>query len=180
MRSFRFIPLLLWLLPALPVLAQYDKEELLEWTEDRKLSWADYKAPPDRYSDAAASTTTYLVIDYCIGHNSFTYKIESRFSKTRSWGLYQTEYILAHEQGHFDIAEVYARKLNKRMQEYVFNSRTYDRDLKRIYDLTTEEKMKTQDRYDRETNHSINREQQAAWQQKIAAMLKEYEAYAGY
>lgn len=163
-----------------PGLAQSGKEEMLDWREDRKLTWADYKASPERDSDAAASTTTYLLIDYYISRNNFSYKIESRFSKSRSWGLHRTDYILAHEQGHFDIAEVFARKLNKRMSEYRFNLRTYEKDLRQIYEEVTNEKLEMQNRYDRETNHSINKVQQAAWLKKIADMLREYADFAGY
>ena len=47
---------------------------------------------------------------------------------------HKTDYILKHEQGHFDIAEIFARKLNKKMSEYKFNKTTYKTDLKNIYD----------------------------------------------
>lgn len=159
-----------------PILyAQSSNEEVLEWKASRRLTWADYKAQPNPLSDAAASTTTYLGIDYNITSTSFSFKIYSRFSKTRSWGLHKTAYILSHEQGHFDIAEVFARKLNKKMSEYKFNKKTYEKDLKKIYEELTNEKVEVQEKYDKETNHSINKEEQAKWFQKIAAMLEEYE-----
>ena len=153
---------------------------MLTWSAGRKLTWADYKAKPNPDSDAAASTTTYLGIDYKISSTSFSYKIESRFSKTRSWGLHKTEYILSHEQGHFDIAEVFARKLHKKMSEYKFDRKTYQKDLKKIYEEVTKEKEETQNEYDRETRHSINKEKQAEWLKKIAKMLEEYKDYADY
>jgi hypothetical protein len=160
--------------------AQNDQEELLNWNASRKLTWADYKASPNPNSDAAASTTTYLGIDYNIGSTNFSYKIESRFSKTRSWGLHKTEYILSHEQGHFDIAEIYARMLHKKMSEYHFNRKTYDKDLRKIYEEVTKEKEKTQNEYDGETRHSINKEKQAEWLKKIEKMLRELEDYSDY
>lgn len=160
--------------------AQSNDEELLDWTASRKLTWNDYKASPDPQSDAAASTTSYLAIEYNITNSSFGYKIQSRFSKTRSWGLYKTDYILSHEQGHFDIAEIFARKLNKEMSEYRFNKRTYQQDLNRIYHDILDEKEKMQNDYDQETNHSINKEKQVEWLKKIAKMLEEYDEYAGY
>jgi len=160
--------------------AQSDSEELLDWSSNRRLTWADYKASPNPNSDAAASTTTYLGIDYNISTHSFSYKIESRFSKTRSWGLHKTEYILSHEQGHFDIAEVFARKLHKKMSEYRFNSKTYDKDLRKIYDEVTKEKEKTQNEYDGETRHSINKDKQAEWLKKIDKMLEELKDWADY
>jgi hypothetical protein len=160
--------------------APTNEEQLLRWSSNRRLTWDDYLAQPDPASDAAASTTTYLGIDYHFSSSGFSYKIDSRFSKTRSWGLYKTDYILAHEQGHFDIAEVYARKLNQRMSEYKFDRKTYQKDLKKIYDEVIEEKEETQNRYDRETRHSINKDKQYEWLDKIRVMLEETEEFADY
>jgi hypothetical protein len=178
--KYIYILFLLFTCASADLNAQGSNEELLNWSSSRKLTWADFKAGPNPNSDAAASTTTYLGIDYNIGNTSFTYKIESRFSKTRSWGLHKTEYILSHEQGHFDIAEIYARKLHKKMSEYKFNIKTYSKDLRKIYDEVTKEKEKTQNEYDSETRHSINREKQAEWLKKIKEMLAELEDYADY
>lgn len=176
-----YMACLLLLSLSAPAQIQSDSDEdLLKWSATRKLTWADYKASPDPNSDAAASTTTYLGIEYNMDNNSFGYKITSTFSKTRSWGRHKDAYILSHEQGHFDIAELYARILNKRMSQYSFNRRTYQKDLKKIYDETTDAKEEMQDKYDRETNHSINKVKQAEWLKKIENLLKEYEAYAGY
>ncbi len=174
----RFL-LLSFLLPSI-LFAQSKDEELMAWNAARKLTWSDYKASPNPESDAAASTTTYLAIDYNISSTSFSYKIQSLFSKTRSWGLHKTNYILSHEQGHFDIAEVFARKLHKKMGEYKFNKKTYQKDLRKIYDEVTDEKEEVQNQYDRETRHSINKEKQAEWLKKIAEMLEEYKDYADY
>lgn len=160
--------------------AQANDEELLTWSAARKLTWKDYKASPDTQSDAAASTTTYLSIEYKISANSFGYKIKSWFSKTKSWGRHKDDYILSHEQGHFDIAEIFARKLHKKMSEYRFDRKTYQQELKKIYQDVMDEKEKMQDEYDEETNHSINKERQAEWLKKIAKMLHEYAAWSGY
>ncbi|MBK6384720.1 MAG: DUF922 domain-containing protein [Chitinophagaceae bacterium] len=171
--------LILLLFPSV-LFSQSSNEEVLEWDPSRKLSWADYKARPNPDSDAAASTTTYLGINYNITSRSFSYKIYSRFSKTRSWGLHKTAYILSHEQGHFDIAEIFARKLHKKMSEYEFNKKTYNKDLEKIYRDVTKEKEDTQNQYDKETNHSINKTEQLLWLKKIAAMLEEYADWADY
>jgi Bacterial protein of unknown function (DUF922) len=170
----------LLLLPTAIAQAQDPGEELLNWSSTRKLTWADYKAAPNPNSDAAASTTSYLGISYNISSRDFSYTIESKFSKTRSWGLHKTSYILSHEQGHFDIAEVFARKLHKKMSEYRFDRKDYEKDLRKIYKDILDEKEKAQNDYDRETNHSINKEKQAEWLIRIARMLEEYKDYANY
>jgi hypothetical protein len=174
-------PLLLaFLLAPFLLPAQREGEELLAWSATKKLSWADYKAEPNPDSDAAATTATYLIFSYSIRDDLPSYSIESKFSKTRSWGLHKTAYILSHEQGHFDIAEIFARKLYKKITEYRFNKRSYQKDLKKIYQEILDEKEKMQQDYDRETNHSINREKQTEWLQKISRELEQYKDYAGY
>jgi hypothetical protein len=175
-----FVKYLIILLLPLHALSQDKNEELLAWNPVNKLTWADYKAQPDPRSDAAATTTTYLGIEYNINRDGFSYKISCRFSKNRSWGLHKTDYILSHEQGHFDIAEIFARKLHKELSEYQFNKRTYQQDLKKIYEMVMREKEETQEQYDRETNHSIDRKKQGEWLVKIQDMLANYGNYASY
>lgn len=174
------LPLLLGIL--LPVLAisQANGEELIDWKGSKKLTWTDYKGEPVAESDAAAATTTYLGIEYHIDEKGFTYKIQCRFSKTKSWGRSKTSYILEHEQGHFDIAEIFARKLNKSMGEYKFNKNTFRTDLKAIYDSVALAKENYQNQYDVETDHSRKKEQQEAWNSKIKQLLTDLEKYSGY
>jgi hypothetical protein len=157
-----------------------ENDELIYWASGHKLTWDDYKGSTDAASGAAASTATYLGIDYNFGPQGFTYKITCSFSKTRSWGLHKNDHILGHEQGHFDIAEVFARKLNKNMKSYKFNPDTYKTDLQKIYQDILDEKEKIQDLYDEETDHSIIMDKQAEWLKKIDQLLNEYKAYAKY
>jgi hypothetical protein len=175
----RYLLLLSFILPHI-LMGQNTKEETIDWSATRKLTWADYKASPDPNSDAAASTSTLLSIQYSFKNGGFTYTIESKFSKTSSWGLHKTDYILKHEQGHFDIAEYFARKLNMKMKNYQFDKRRYQKDLGKIYNDITDEKEKMQNLYDKETNHSINKEKQEEWLKKIADMLEELKEYADY
>jgi len=183
--TFRFSIMMQKLLSFLLLLSissfgQSNDEELITWTEAKKLTWADYKGQVKTGTDAAASTATYLGIEYNFNSKGFGYKITCSFSKTKSWGLHKTDYILAHEQGHFDIAEIFARKLNKEMSRYKFNKNNFKDELKKIYlDITTE-KEEMQNEYDKETNHSINKEKQAEWLKKIDQLLREYKVFAGY
>ena len=161
-------------------LAQVKDEELIKWDSTRLLTWNDYKGRPDPASDAAASTTTYLGIEYRMDEKGFSYRIQCRFSLSRSWGRSKTDFVLKHEQGHFDIAEIFARKLNKRMSEYTFNRNTYKTDLKEIYEGITKDKEAFQDLYDKETDHSRKKEQQLEWLKKIEKLLNDLSAYQAY
>lgn len=171
---------LLFLL-ALPCLAvAQENEEHIDWVETRKLSWEDFKSRPDPNSGAAASTTTYLGLEYSITPMGVTYEIACRFSTQKSWGLHKTDYILAHEQGHFDIAEIFARRLHQRISSYEFNSLSYKQDLRKIYLEVMTEKETWQKDYDEQTNHSIRWKEQKEWEAKIKNELAIYRDYANY
>ncbi len=174
----RIFSFLLIMLPFIAI-GQY-KEGTIAWSEDRRLTWKDYEAQPNPDSDAAALTTTYLGIQYSFNREGFSYNIECSFAPKSSWGLHKTAYILGHEQGHFDLAEYFARKLNKKMKNYRFNKNSYEKDLKKIYNDIVDEKEDMQNQYDDETNHSINKEKQADWLKKIEKMLDDLKDYSGY
>ena len=173
--------ILLLLANPLLIFAQGGKdEELIDWSATNRLTWSDYKGNPDPTSAAAATTTSYLGIEYNFKNNTVTYKIVCRFSKNKSWGLYKTAHILGHEQGHFDITEIFARKLNKETSEYKFNKSSYQHDLQKIYNDIVEDKEKLQNQYDKETDFSRNKERQAEWLKKIQDMLEDLKDYSDY
>lgn len=158
----------------LPVFCNAQGDQFIEWSASTRLSWNDYLAAPSLKSDAAAITSTALGLEYHVKNNALSYTITCRFSKTRSWGRYKTEYILEHEQGHFDITEIFARKLAKTLQEYDFNPKKFKTDLDTIYRRIMEEKEEFQQIYDVETDYSRNKEKQAEWLRKIERELSKY------
>jgi Bacterial protein of unknown function (DUF922) len=157
-----------------------DDNDLIPWTSYRKLTWDDYLCEPQRGTDAVASTSTSLGLSYQIKDSRLSFHILCGFSKTKSWGLLKTDYILAHEQGHFDITEIYARKLNEALQNYHFSPRTFKRDINEIYNSIVKEKEDVQDAYDGETDHSRNRHVQSEWLDKIQNMLEDTEPFSQY
>ncbi len=160
--------------------AQSSNDGFIDWSENRPLAWADYQGTPDASSSSAASTSTLVQVQYGFKNQTVDFHIRCCFSPTRSWGLHKDDYILSHEQGHFDISELFARKLCSKLRDYSFNPSTYQKDLDRIYNSVMKERQEMQDQYDRETNHSIDRTAQAAWKKKIAGLLRDFSAYANY
>ena len=160
--------------------AQDKDEKLIDWSASRPLTWADYEGRPNPNSDAAASTTTYLGLEYNVRNGGIRYTIQCRFSKTRSWGVAKTDYILKHEQGHFDIAEIFARMLHKELSAYKFNRETFRDDLGAIYQRVSKAKEDFQNLYDRETDHSRLKVKQEEWYSRIRKMLTELEDYSNY
>lgn len=168
--------LFLFLFPFI-AFAQPD-DDLINWSPGRKLRWTDYLAEPDTRSGAAASTSTQIGFEYHVRDNKLTYTITCRFSRTKSWGRYKNDYILSHEQGHFDIAEVFTRKLVKAISGYSFNPASYKNDLRDIYTGIMSDKEKLQQEYDSETDYSRNKPKQEEWLKKIKNMLDELERFS--
>lgn len=154
--------------------------EYIPWTDSRRLHWDDFLCEPKRNSDAVASTSTSLGIAYQVEQGSLTYRITCNFSKNKSWGLLKTDYILAHEQGHFDITEIFARKLYMALKDYPFNRKTYRQDINAIYSSIVKEKEDMQAAYDGESDHSRNKKFQKRWFTKIEQMLEETAPFSSY
>ncbi len=154
--------------------------ETIPWSDARKLTWEDFKAKPDNNSGNAALTSSGIEFKYGYNDNKFTYTINCMFEKNKSWGKVKTDYILAHEQGHFDISEIHARKLNRALKNYSFNISMAAKDIATKYDRLMKEQTEMQNQYDDESNYSRNKEKQAAWLEKIKQELNNLKDFANY
>jgi Bacterial protein of unknown function (DUF922) len=160
--------------------ARTETADIIPWQYEKRLAWDDFLCEPKIGTDAVASTSTSLGIAYQLTNGELTYHITCYFNKEKSWGLMKTDYILAHEQGHFDITEIFARKLHEALQNYQFNKRTFKKDIGQIYQAIVKEKEDFQKRYDGETDHSRNRKLQYDWLENIESLLEETQAYSNY
>ena len=155
-------------------------DEYIPWLNDYRLTWDDFLCEPKRNTDAVASTSTALGIAYQIKNGKLTYQVTCKFSKHKSWGLVKTDYILAHEQGHFDITEIFARKLHQALKGYHLNPTTFQKDINTIYETILQSKEAFQAAYDGETDHSRNKRKQEEWLERIAILLDDTLPYAAY
>lgn len=176
MKKF-LIPLLFFFPLCMHAQADHD---FIHWSASKKLNWDDFKGNPQTGSDAAALTATHLGFAFSFIKGQVTYNIECRFDKNRSWVLIKNDWILGHEQGHFDIAEIFARKLKKEVSAYTFNKNTFQKDLDVIYNKIMKEKEALQNQYDDETDFSRNKPKQEEWLKKIEKMLEELKAFSDY
>ncbi len=154
---------------------------LIDWSADKRLTWSDFKESPDASSPNAALTATNIRFNFSYSSDKgFQFHITCQFDKNKSWGRVKTDYILSHEQGHFDIAEIYARKLYKAFKEYKPDVEKANKEVNKIYENVMHELTEAQKEYDQETNFSINKDKQAEWLKKIDEDLKSLQAYADY
>ena len=95
----------------------------------------------------------------------------------QSWVLTQTDTVLNHERGHFDITELFARKLRKEISRRKFTVANINREVPKLFRQINEQRDQMQDRYDEETNHSIDYSKQIAWEKHIQEELLALEEY---
>lgn len=153
---------------------------LIDWNATRKLTWEDFKGPVDADSKNAALTSSSINIEFGYDDEGLEYSIKCSFNKQKSWVRIRNTEVLAHEQGHFDLAELHARKLFKAMKAYKFNANTVSKDVNTIYDSLMNAHHEAQNLYDSETDYSRNKVKQEEWQKKIADELKSLQAFANY
>lgn len=152
------------------------EDATIQWTREYRLSWSDFKGKPTNTRAAAvtASGITYQFSSMSKGDEVILdFEVSTHFYPDKSW--YQSklcdEVILGHEQLHFDISELYARKMRKRLRETKFTQHV-KAEIKAIYKEITTTLNDFQNQYDEETNFSRNREQQQLWNERIKGALK--------
>ena len=146
------------------------------WNPEQRLSWSNFKAEPPKNSEIAATTASGLSYQFSTteenGKYELDYSVDTYFYPNRSW--YQPdicdEVILSHEQLHFDISELYARKMRKIMDATIF-TKNVKAEVKAIYRQINKELAAFQQVYDKETDYSRNIEQQLSWNKKIKDSL---------
>ncbi len=152
----------------------------IQWEKDKKLSWNDFKGNPQPSNHKVAATNYEIGYEYWLEDNKFKFKVTCEFVKNLSWVAPKgkTEYILVHEQKHFDLAEVHARKLRKAFEEEDITIKNYKRQIKTIYNRIWEECAAAQAKYDYESRHSIDTYAQAKWDRIIEDLLEETQAFS--
>ncbi|WP_240729799.1 DUF922 domain-containing protein [Flavobacterium sp. ASW18X] len=159
------------------VLSAQDKEAGVPWQSKQKLSWSDFKGKIPK--DAAAAATTASGITYNYSANIWyhevkvTITITAFFYPNQSWYRPElvNERVLQHEQLHFNITELYARKMKLVVERTAFTENVKE-EIQKIYKDTLKEMKDLQERYDWETSFSRNAEAQQRWNKRIAEALE--------
>lgn len=153
------------------------------WDSHRRLTWSDFKCKPSgndltAYGFQATAGSLVFVDTARIPNESGGVVSYSCFIKSKSWTKDTTSSdLLAHEQLHFDIAELYARKIRKEI--WLLRQQNVDTDLhkQKIGELLDEFYL-TSNEYDRETANGVILFKQQEWNKKIEKGLSDMESYA--
>lgn len=113
------------------------KDDFILWQENKKLKIQDFKA--ENIDTIKVNRQQFLgaISAIRIEYSSFQrnknsvpeFSIKTYFDPNESWMLLKNDYVLQHEQIHFDLTELYARKMRKSVeslrQKNITNISTY-------------------------------------------------------
>jgi hypothetical protein len=149
-----------------------ESHDVIVWNEYRPLTWEDFQGK--RAADAAGDAGTFVQIKakpYMV-KDQVKYDVAAVFVKNKSWSDAQTKALLAHEQLHFDIAELYARKIRQVITELAKGGEEDVKDYNRAIQKLLHESNELDIQYDLETLHGALLNKQTEWTKDVKDQLK--------
>lgn len=157
----------------------FDTDNKILWSSQRKLTWCDFKGKKDSIDDLSIAETAFEILikrSYYNENRVPVFEIACYFLPEQSWTITRDTLALKHEQLHFDIGELYTRKIRKGFdslnRKYIKDFKKYETILHTLY----EECEKVNEKYDSEVY--FNEQRQRKWEEMIQQeleKLKEYE-----
>lgn len=172
--------------PTKPGLTVIHKTEL-KWSP-RPLNWNCYRIILDTTVTkmvgttkikAKAVTTTGITADFQCSGNELYYDVRAMFSIKWSWFLKASQgdtALLRHEQMHFNITELYARKIRKLLTEYK-QPCGKEKEIRIKINSLIQAEIEENNLYDIESVHYTNKVMQKKWEEKIKKELEETKTY---
>ena len=163
----------------LPV--ESNNSDRIAWEKNVQIDWDDFKGRAKNSSSLDAYTMLGISLEV-IGQKDgkVDMGVFGYFEKNKSWvkSGEKTTHLLSHERKHFDLCEVYRRKLIKKLEakkSYDYDS--FSKEVGEMFNKNFEEYTKEQERYDEETHHSQKKESQIKWNKFIAKELLRLKKY---
>jgi hypothetical protein len=150
------------------------------YRSDRPLTWKDFLGAPAVLSRWAAQVFTSFGFEARSNVSNRVLELRVRtkvwIDKTISWGRADSknDYVLDHEQLHFDITRLTAERFKRHLRTMTFSVEDYSSELQYQYIEFYRMHSQLQMQYDDETSHGVNRLAQAQWVKKVRDELRSY------
>jgi hypothetical protein len=156
-----------------------ENDSIIIWNINRNISWEDFSIDLEKDFDSklhAGVGSNILILSKGVKRCG-DLKFIAIFDKKKSWVAFKSKNLLKHEKLHFDITELYARKLRK----YFAKEENYDLNdsftCQNVVYSFLDDLRDLQHLYDEETKHGIIAIKQDEWNKKIKDMLEDYKEY---
>ena len=153
------------------------------WEQHPALNWSDFKGrAPRTMGEPSAMTDTGFRVQLECRDGALDIRVAAEFYLSSSWvkTARKSAELLRHEQGHFDITELYARKMRKAIREAKIgceDDRTAEAAGKKLFEQLDREWEKEEKRYDAETKDGIDLVKQKESSGRTATELEELSRY---
>ncbi|GAA4333968.1 hypothetical protein [Flaviaesturariibacter amylovorans] len=165
--------------------AQNSSDDRLFWRADQRLSFSDFNGTP-KASDTAVTTSATgarshrrgsinksIDISLATQPDKTMFDIRAGMKRNSSWMRDRTDSVtLAHEQGHFDICELYARMLRRDIKK----ARNMQQ-ARKMFDDAMKAEEAEHDRFDKENTYEAGGIT-AAWAQDLSTRIAALDAFA--
>lgn len=181
----KYISILFFLLS----FTSWSQKHLIPWSEelDKSFSWELFSKGNVPGGNHAITSVKLLlqIIPHQDKRMTVQLKVlmntlKSHYAKNIYKDKLPSQSLLQHEKLHFDINEYHKRLFFERLSKLKIND--MDRLMERIkkeYQKTMQAIQNMQNKYDAETNFSIDKEAQTKWQKKITKKIKQLKQFAG-
>jgi superfamily II DNA helicase RecQ len=178
--------------PTRIVVPTFDNDAEATW---KKLTWDDFRKDLDSWRREAAGIASQVVLARTrMQTEERDGKIVARLEVAETYAVMsklesgfkpggRSDWALAHEQGHFDVAEVCARRFRQQLPELEAEAASETdavealrAQIETIYGAAVENCNALQAQYDGETRHGLNKKSQREWWQKLTQWLEELPA----
>lgn len=156
---------------------------IIVWNKNRKLTWNDFqgKITNDKTNEVinvykeieedAARSRVAIALYFQCKDGKANHTVRAEFEKNNSWYYAngKSDDVLRHEQLHFDITEIFARKLIANLA--TLNNPCDKSSVSKIYQANDNAFVEFAKKYDIETSHGVNKKLQNEWEIKVQNLL---------
>ncbi len=150
----------------------------IEWDSFKKISISYFHEIKICNSDSIYGAGYFPFIKNCfyVFKDSLFTRMITVFDLKKAWkkqNINDIKYLENHEQIHFDITEIFARKIRKLILARKLN----EKEIEIVFSENIKACNDFQNQYDIETNHSINQAKQIVWDKRIKELLLSLEMF---
>ena len=166
--------------------SQNEKSDLIQWNNKYNLSWSDFKGnskdtiyAKNTHLQACAVSCIELSYKYLVSGNKIDFIIINQFNKLKSFTCDTlSEELLQHEQCHFDLSEIYARKIRREVRDLQKKGINKIDNYINVFKVLKAELDSIDNQFDIDTFYGNVEDQQNLWQKKIKKELIELNTYS--
>ncbi|MFY0592179.1 DUF922 domain-containing protein [Roseivirga sp.] len=157
-----------------------DPKQYVVWDENRPLTWDDYLLVKSDSIDLGVTALTAVThsIRGGITKGKPNFQVYVLFKRRKSWTTTtDDDQLFEHERLHFDLAELYGRKLRKQIEAMGNQGITKLSEYRKSIKFLLSEFKRKSALYDRETFHGALSEKQLEWRNFVSSEMQRLHKY---